>query len=102
MSESTGKDNRVPDFDDIVERLHREIDYCGSSVSYEVNIYRREKLVAEKQGDWAVVAEEEGSKRRYGYQPSRPVIETIETNIYSQIVNSVDLPEIVKAVNKIT
>jgi hypothetical protein len=92
-------DNRVEDFDAIAKRLQAEIEANGGAVSYKVSVVKIEQGVAEKQGDYGVMCEVEGEGKAYGYPPSRPETFKRETELFTQRVIELNLPEVVKAVN---
>ena len=92
-------DNRVEDFQVIVDRLHKEIKENGGKLRYLVTIKEIKQCVIERQKNWGIIAEAELEGKIYGYPPSIPMIEKNETTIFSQSVDTLDISEVVKAVN---
>ena len=92
-------------------------------MSYEITITKTEVQEVESGGDWKQVGEqpltkddlrqsiydgavvsEKGEvtlKKVYGYTPQIMRCETVTTEIYRQTVPEIDLPAVIKAVNKL-
>jgi hypothetical protein len=94
-------DNRVEDFDAIKNRLYEEVKAHGSAVTYEVTITKIENLVFEARGAYTTLTDNPTDGKTMGYAPSRPEIKKRETMLFSQIVPTIDIADVVKAVNSI-
>jgi hypothetical protein len=94
-------DNRVEDFQAIVDRLHVQIEKDGDGVTYEVVISKCQKAVNEQSGNHCILSESGTGEKLYGYAKSYPVIKNHESVIFRQTVHKLDLSEVVKAVNGI-
>lgn len=92
-------DNRVEDFQAIVDRLYKEIKENGGKSRYLVTIKEIKQCVIESQEKWGIIAEAVLEGKKYGYPPSIPMIEKVETTIFSQSVDTLDIAEVVKAIN---
>lgn len=94
-------DNRVEDFQAIVNRLHKEIKKNGGELRYQVTVRELKQCVVEERGEWTVLIETESKGKHYGYSPSMPTISKVETILFSQTVNDLNISEVVKAVNNL-
>jgi hypothetical protein len=93
-------DNRVEDFDKIVNRLSAEIQSNGGTVQYTVTVEKKEKFIEEVSGDWYRHSSESGVES-FAYAPSYPKITEKKAVIFTQVVSDLEIAELVRAVNGI-
>jgi hypothetical protein len=90
--------NRIEDFEDRVNDLHKEIKYEGTQCRYLVVITKLEDIVLESKPVWETLFIE-NSKHQYGYVPTHPERVTRETELFKQIVTDLNLESVVRSVN---
>jgi hypothetical protein len=92
--------DKIEDFQDRVNQLHKEIEISGSKLIYLIEITKIENSVVESVPKWETVSIE-GDKRKKGYAPTYPQTTKIEIKVYTQVTLSLNLENVVKAVNGI-
>jgi hypothetical protein len=92
--------DRIEDFQDRVNQLHKEIEINGGKLIYLIEITKIENSVVESVPKWGTLSIE-GDKHKNGYAPTYPQTTKIETKVYTQVTRSLNLENVVKAVNGI-
>ena len=91
-------EEQVSDFDLQLENLRKMLKEPGNSATYKITIeHTAPKLVVE--GGHRVKVSGEGADAKYETAKYIPKIQWESKNIFSQTVQNLDLPMVVKAVN---